>query len=63
MAITERLGRLRWIALHKYPIRMGQAHHVEMDLTFHATNHAQGLAKINLRPLGSMLCMRLSGDT
>ncbi len=49
MAIAKRLGCLSWISLHKHRIRMWQAHHEEVDLAFHATDHAQRLTKINLR--------------
>ena len=54
MAITEGFRRLRWIALYKHRVRMGQAHLEEVDLTFHAANHAKGLAKIYLRVAGPM---------
>ena len=49
VAITKRLGCLGWIPLHKHRIRMWKAHHVEVDLAFHASNYTKGLSKIHLR--------------
>lgn len=57
MAITERFSRLSGISLHTHCIRMRQAHHEEVDLTFLAVNHAKGLAKIHLR-MARAMCQR-----
>jgi hypothetical protein len=54
MTVAKRFRRLSRISLHKYRIRMRQAHHKEVDFAFYATNHTQRLAKIYLRVARTM---------
>ena len=48
MAVTERFRRLGRIASHEDRVRVRQIHRQKMDLAFHAADHAECLAEVDL---------------
>ncbi len=63
MPIQPGLGRGGGIGADITSVAVGQIEHKEMRLLLDAIDDDKRLAKVGLGPLGSMLCMRLSGNT
>lgn len=63
MLVQPSLGVRSSIGTDVTGITMWQIQREEIRLLLDTTNDNQRFTKVSLRPLGSMLCMRLSGNT
>jgi len=54
MTVEKRLRRLRRVGLHERRVRLRHVHAEEVDLPPDAADHANRLAKVDLRVAGGM---------